>query len=84
MPLKPDEITQRIQSALPDAEVTLQDLGGGDHWRAVVVSTAFEGKTLIEQHQLVYKAVKMTDSVADQSIHALSLKTMTPAQASQA
>ena len=44
------------------------------------MSSAFAGKTLVEQHQLVYKAVKMHSSVADQSIHALSLKTMTPDQ----
>jgi stress-induced morphogen len=84
VPVSPEEITQRIQSAMPDAQVTLQDLGGGDHWRAVVVSSEFEGKTLVEQHQLVYKAVRMHSSVADQSIHALSLKTMTPAEAGQA
>lgn len=83
MPLSAEEITNRIQTAMPDAQVTLQDLGGGDHWRAVIVSQAFEGKSLIEQHQLVYKAVRMTESVADQSIHALTLKTMTPAQAGQ-
>lgn len=80
MPLPPEEITRRIQDALPDAQVKLIDLGGGDHWRAEVVSSAFAGKTLVEQHQLVYKAVKMHSSVADQSIHALSLKTMTPDQ----
>ena len=74
-----EQIVERIQGAIPGAEVRGEDLAGGDPWSAVVVSTAFEGKTLVEQHQMVYKPLR--DKMADQSIHALQLKTMTPSQA---
>ena len=74
-----DDITQRIQAALPDAEVAVQDLtGGGDHWQVAIVSAAFEGKTRIQQHKMVYDAVgEAMDGI---QIHALAIKTYTPAQ----
>ena len=50
------EIKTTLESALPDATVIVEDLtGGGDHFQAVVVSSIFEGKGLVEQHQLVYE-----------------------------
>ena len=66
-----------IQAKLPDAQVQVQDMtGGGDHLQVTVVSTAFEGKSLVQQHQLVYGAVN--SAMASEAIHALALKTYTP------
>jgi acid stress-induced BolA-like protein IbaG/YrbA len=70
------QVEAMIQSELPDAQVQVQDLGGGDHLQAIVVSAEFEGKTLVKQHQMVYKAVK--EAMATEAIHALALKTYTP------
>lgn len=74
-----DEIVKRIQDAIPGATVRVQDTGGGDHWSAVVVAKAFEGKTRVEQHKMVQAPLK--DKIDDNSIHALQLKTMTPKEA---
>ncbi|EAW34146.1 BolA/IbaG family iron-sulfur metabolism protein, partial [Lyngbya sp. PCC 8106] len=53
------QVEAMIQSKLPGSMVQVQDLtGGGDHLQAVVVSSEFEGKTLVKQHQMVYSAVK--------------------------
>ncbi|MDQ3644349.1 MAG: BolA family transcriptional regulator [Actinomycetota bacterium] len=72
----PDELKQRIESALPGAQVQVQDLtGGGDHFRAEVVSDRFSGLSPIEQHKLVYGV--FGDEVGA-AIHALSIKTSTP------
>ncbi|MDQ3433950.1 MAG: BolA family transcriptional regulator [Actinomycetota bacterium] len=71
-----DELKQRIESALPGAQVQVQDLtGGGDHFRAEVVSERFTGLSPIEQHKLVYGV--FGDEVGA-AIHALSIKTSTP------
>ena len=57
----------------------MQDLtGGGDHYQVLVVSPAFAGRTLVQQHQLVYAAVR--EAMSSQAIHALALKTYTPEQ----
>ncbi|HIK34808.1 MULTISPECIES: BolA family protein [unclassified Thermosynechococcus] len=78
----PEQLTTLIQSSLPDAFVQVQDLtGGGDHYEAVVVSAAFEGKRLVQQHQLVYSSLK--DLMASNELHALALKTYTPQQWAQ-
>lgn len=77
--ITPDEIKATLTKALPISLVETQDLtGGGDHWQVIVVSSAFEGKGLIDQHRLVNEALK--EPMADQRIHALSLKTYSPAQ----
>jgi stress-induced morphogen len=74
-----DEIKSTLEKALPGSTIEVQDLtGGGDHWQVFIVSPAFEGKALIEQHQMVYGALK--EAMGDQRIHALALKTFTPAQ----
>lgn len=70
------QVEAMIKSELPDAVVKVEDLGGGDHLQAVVVSPLFEGKTLVKQHQMVYKAVR--EAMATEAIHALALKTYTP------
>jgi stress-induced morphogen len=70
------ELKERIERALPGAEVAVEDLtGGGDHFRAEVVSDRFDGLSRIEQHQLVYGV--FGDEVGG-PIHALSIKTSTP------
>ncbi len=72
----PDELRNRIEQALPGSDVRVEDLtGGGDHFRAEVVSERFEGLSRIEQHQLVYG---IFGAEIGGPIHALSLKTSTP------
>ncbi|MGH7872946.1 MAG: BolA family protein [Candidatus Binatia bacterium] len=74
-----EEIKATLAQTLPVSLVETQDLtGGGDHWQLIVVSPAFEGKGLIDQHRLVNEALKVP--MGDQRIHALSLKTFSPAQ----
>ncbi|HVO95313.1 MAG TPA: BolA/IbaG family iron-sulfur metabolism protein [Terriglobales bacterium] len=74
-----EEIKATLSQSLPVSLVETQDLtGGGDHWQLIVVSPAFEGKGLIEQHRMVNEALKVP--MSDQRIHALSLKTFSPAQ----
>ena len=68
----PDEIRRRIETALPGARVEVADTtGGGDHFEVHVRASSFTGKTLVEQHQLVYGAL---GGLMPQ-IHALSLRT---------
>lgn len=70
------EIEQLIRAAMPDARVTIEDLAGdGDHYRAVIVSESFRGKSRVQQHQLVYKA--LGDRMGGQ-LHALALSTSAP------
>jgi acid stress-induced BolA-like protein IbaG/YrbA len=77
--ITPEEIKQTLSQALPVTLVETQDLtGGGDHWQVIIVSSAFEGKGLLEQHRIVNEALK--EPLADQRIHALALKTYSPAQ----
>ena len=58
MPMDANEIERLIRSKFPDAEVTITDLAGdGDHYAAHVVSTAFRGKTRVQQHQMIYEAL---------------------------
>lgn len=73
-----EQVTTMIKTELPDAQVQVEDLGGGDHLQATVVSEQFVGKTLVKQHQMVYKAVN--SALASEDIHALALKTYTPEQ----
>ena len=76
MPMDPGEIERLIKEALPDAEVSLEDLvGDGDHWSATVVSSAFTGKSRVQQHQLVYKALQ---GRMGGELHALALQTSAP------
>ena len=71
-----DDLKRRIESALPGARVSVEDLtGGGDHFRAEVVSDRFDGLSRIEQHKLVYGV--FGDEVGG-PIHALSIKTSIP------
>ena len=71
-----DEIKQRIESAIPDASAEVEDwTGGGDHFRATVVSPAFAGLSRIQQHKHV---MDVFAGEIGGSFHAFSVKTQTP------
>jgi len=72
------EIKQRIESALETTFVDVVDLGGGDHIRAVVVSSRFRGQSLIQQHKTVLDLFRQ--EIDSNEVHALTVKTMTPEQ----
>ncbi len=76
MPMPASEIERMIKAAFPDATVEIKDLAGdGDHYAAHVVSSAFKGKSRVQQHQMVYGALggRMGDV-----LHALQLTTAAP------
>jgi len=76
MPMDPGDIERLIKEALPDATVTLEDLvGDGDHWSATVVSASFEGKSRVQQHQMVYQSLQ---GRMGGELHALALQTSAP------
>ena len=76
MPMPAADIERLIREALPDAEVTIEDLrGDGDHYAATVVSAAFRGKTRVQQHQMVYAALK---GRMGGELHAMALQTRAP------
>ena len=76
MPMDQGEIESLIKQSIPDARVSIQDLAGdGDHYSAVVVSTAFKGKTRVQQHQMVYQALQ---GRMGGELHALALQTSIP------
>jgi acid stress-induced BolA-like protein IbaG/YrbA len=73
-----NEVQHLIEQGIPGAHVEVQDTtGGGDHFDALVVSEVFEGKSPVERHQVVYKALGDAMRVR---VHALQLRTLTPAQ----
>jgi stress-induced morphogen len=73
-----DDIKTRIETAIPGARAEVEDwTGGGDHFRATVIATAFAGLSRIQQHRLVYDVF---GAEIGGPIHALSLKTETPQQ----
>jgi stress-induced morphogen len=74
-----EDICQRIEAAIPGAHAQVEDYtGGGDHFRATVTAPAFEGRSRIEQHRLVYAI--FAEEIGG-AIHALSLKTQAPQKA---
>lgn len=76
MAMDAGEIERLIKSRLPDADVSIRDLAGdGDHYAATVISGAFRGKSRVQQHQMVYDALKGQMGGA---LHALALQTGTP------
>lgn len=76
MPMDAGSIESLIKESIPDAEVTIQDLAGdGDHYAALVVSSAFAGKTRVQQHQMVYQAL---EGRMGGELHALALQTSAP------
>ena len=79
MPMDLQEIERLIKERLPDAVVRIEDLrGDGDHYAAYVESAEFAGKTRIQQHQMVYKALEGRMGGA---LHALALRTAAPREA---
>ena len=72
MAMRAEDIERLIKAQIPDAEVTIQDLAGdGDHYAATVLSEAFRGKSRLQQHQLVYAALKAEMGGA---LHALACR----------
>jgi len=74
--MDPSQLKTLIEGEIPGAQVDVRDLTGtGDHFGVQVVSSAFEGKSLVEQHQMVYRAVgnELTNAV-----HALQVRTVVP------
>ena len=79
MPMDAAEIERLIREGIPDARVTIEDLrGDGDHYAALVVSTAFAGKNRVQQHQMVYQALS---GKMGGELHALALQTSAPEDA---
>lgn len=76
MAMEAREIERLIKEALPDAQVTIRDLAGdGDHYSATVISESFRGKSRVQQHQIVYAALK---GQMGGVLHALALQTAPP------
>ena len=76
MPMDARDIESMIKAAIPDAVVTIRDLAGdGDHYAATVIAASFRGKSRVQQHQLVYQALK---GEMGGKLHALALQTGTP------
>ena len=77
MAMSAADIESMIKDAFPDAHVTIEDLrGDGDHYAATVVAQAFKGKSRVQQHQMVYAALK---GKMGGQLHALALQTSAPA-----
>ena len=77
--MQTEEIKKIVEGNLPESQVDVSDMTGTmDHFQVTVISPAFEGKSLIERHQMVQTPLR--PAVEDGRIHALSLKTFTPAQ----
>jgi stress-induced morphogen len=76
MPMDARTIETMIKAAIPDAEVEIRDLAGdGDHYAASVISETFRGKSRVQQHQIVYQALK---GQMGGDLHALALQTGVP------
>ena len=70
------KVVSLITNKLPDSMVKVENLKGNDHLQVTVISSQFNGLSLVKQHQLVYSALK--EELASEAIHALALKTETP------
>lgn len=76
MAMAASEIEELIKAGIPDAEVRIDDLrGDGDHYAATVISASFEGKSRVQQHQMVYAALQ---GRMGNQLHALALQTAVP------
>ncbi len=77
--MSPDQLKTRLQSLSPGTQADVMDLTGTeDHYQAVIVSQAFAGKMMIEQHRMVYALVQKEMDSGE--VHALTLRTFTPEQ----
>ncbi|WAP68127.1 BolA family transcriptional regulator [Jiella pelagia] len=76
MPMNAQDIEKMIKEEIPDAIVSIRDLAGdGDHYAAEIVSESFRGKSRVQQHQMVYKALRGN---MGGELHALALQTSAP------
>ena len=76
MPMAANDIERLIRASIPDASVTIRDLAGdGDHYAATVIAESFRGKSRVQQHKIVYDALK---GEMGGKLHALALQTGTP------
>ncbi len=76
--MHPEAVQEKLVQSFPNSEVVVQDTTGTmDHFQVLIISPLFEGKTMVEQHQMVYKAL---GDLMKEAIHALALKTYTPQQ----
>ena len=76
MAMDAKEIERLIKESIPDAKVTIRDLAGdGDHYAAEVVAESFRGKSRVQQHQMIYEALKGN---MGEALHALALQTSVP------
>ncbi|MCE7026858.1 BolA/IbaG family iron-sulfur metabolism protein [Jiella avicenniae] len=76
MPMNARDIEKMIKKEIPDAVVSIRDLAGdGDHYAAEIVSESFRGKSRVQQHQMVYKALRGN---MGGELHALALQTSAP------
>jgi len=76
MAMNAGEIERLIKARVPDAAVEIRDLAGdGDHYAATVIAESFRGKSRVQQHQIVYEALK---GEMGGKLHALALQTGTP------
>ena len=74
MPMTADEITRRITAAIPDADITLEDLAGdNDHWKVTVKSASFAGQSRVAQHRMVNAAF---GADLGTTLHALAVTTV--------
>jgi stress-induced morphogen len=79
MPYTTDQLKAAIENGIPGATAFVEDFKGtGDHFNAVVVSDTFEGKSAVEQHRIVHRAMQ---EIIEGDLHALHLKTYTPEKA---
>jgi stress-induced morphogen len=77
--MNPMQLKERLETLSPDTQVTVTDLTGTqDHYQALIISSAFAGKMMIDQHRLVFQLVQT--EVDSGEVHALTLKTYTPEQ----
>ena len=76
--MDPENIKRLIEQGLEDCQASV--VGDGRHFEAVIVCEAFTGKSMVEQHQMVYRAL---GNNMDEAIHALSMRTLTPEQYAQ-
>jgi acid stress-induced BolA-like protein IbaG/YrbA len=74
-----ERVAERLRAAFPGGSVEVVDLTGtDDHLEARVVSPAFEGRSPVERHKLVYAPLR--EWIEDDTVHALAIRTWTPAQ----
>lgn len=77
--MTPDEVKKTIEDGIPGAEVLIE--GEGCNLKATVISKAFEGKSMVEEHKMVYALVN--DYIRSGALHALAIKAYTPAEWAQ-